>query len=189
MGVNFYIPLFIYLAIFLYLLVVPEQAILVIELIITPLSSWWTIWYFHDYLCRDGKKVLVTYPTSHLKYLFNHFYLYVLLYLLLILMLNVIFFEPVYFISSLIQFTSQASFFIGTSLFFMAVFRSVDITISIIVFNVISQIIDIGHILMLYNPFFFNQEILPIGEVIDKSLNNLLYGIVAYWIAKFLISE
>lgn len=189
MGINFYIPLLIYVGGLLYSITNSTKAISMIELVIVPLSCWWTIWLFYDYLCLGGRKLLTTYPAFHWKYMLRKLRFFLIVYVVMIISLIVSIVEPQHYINLLLQFIPQVFFFSAISLFCMAIFRNVELVVSAIVFFIISQVMGIGEILMVYNPFFFNDDILPIVQVISKSIKNLFYGFLLYWISIFILEK
>lgn len=185
MGINFLIPIVIYILTFMYLLYISSPAIElklalpIIEFIITPFSFWWTIYLFYDYFERNGAEILLHYPISIMQHGFYRiltldlFYIFIICSLALYISLQTGMQSSLYLL--LLQYIPQTLFFSGLGFFLMTLFKNIGISITVVAFYISTEFLTQGQLIPWYHAFFFNDSYLTLNELLSKSILNIIF--------------
>ncbi|QSX24150.1 hypothetical protein [Priestia megaterium] len=168
-----YFPIFVYLIAFISLIFVKN--LLIVEVLIVPLISWWTVWAVNEYIQDYNFDLLSTYPNLHLKY--NYWRIFTLsIFHFLVLTLVLLIFYSNNFISLWIQYTCQILVFSGFSLLLLILIKNVEATLCIIIIYIVGEWFGLSKIIIWYHAFYFYSDPAPISLIIDKAILNALVG-------------
>lgn len=168
-----YFPLIIYLTAFVSLIFI--RNLLIIEILIVPLISWWIVWAIYEYIQDYNFNLLSTYPNLHLKHNYYRILTLVTFHFLVLTFFLLIYYSGDFF-PLLIQYTCQIFIFSGISLLIFSIIKNVEATLCIIIIYIVGEWFGLSKILIWYHAFYFYSDPAPIRLIIDKAFLNTLIG-------------
>lgn len=198
MGINAYVPIIGFIAVFIYSVYNLRYSngwmniIQSLEMVLPFLAGWYSVFLFQDVLEEMGSETIFTYPVKRyelglLRVLI--FYAFYLIILAIILFAMQVIGNKNIFLSLFIQLFVQGLFFSAFG-FFSAVITSSSIwALTILIIYAVSQILTRGSLFKFINIYIFNGDILPLNKLILPFGKALAFSIVFFAVANFLFKR
>lgn len=157
------------------------QIIKISEMLIPMTAGWVSIFLFYDLLQEQGYEIFFTYPIKKsklgVKKVLGFYIIYAVSLVAYVLIVQLMTKENI-FLSLYMQLFIEGIFFLALG--FIAITFTMNAAFSIVIlvcYNIIN-ILTVGKHLKVLNIFYFNAEVLPLGQVFIMGIKPIVYAII-----------
>ncbi|TYR78880.1 hypothetical protein FZC66_17815 [Priestia megaterium] len=164
MGVHFCLPIIAFLIVLTFLLLLPPetyilQQFLLIQVLVIPLSAWCTVFLVYELYHNHAEEILIPFYRNKL---FINYAKIIVIFIFMLTSLSMVLgmkAEGLDFVELCLLFTSQTLVISSFSLLAAVFFKSVEISLMIVIMYVATEVITMGDVMPWPHLFYFNLDL------------------------------
>ncbi|WP_382359336.1 hypothetical protein [Lentibacillus kimchii] len=162
-----------------------------LEFIVTPLSSWWTVFLFYEYYEEEAAELLFSYPISAFKHGLGRILVFLSGYIVLFISLLAVasLADKGAFLVLIVQYIPETLLFSGFAFLAAVIVRNIFVPLIIIIFYITTEFFTKGSLIPWYHAMFFNTSPVQFQDIWSRSLTNLVISVVLMLLGHLYLSK
>lgn len=187
MGLNFYIPIIIFLVVFCSLFFLPAeqyelQLLIFLQTVFVPFSAWWSIYLVYELYQNQSEEILLLCYPRNLILNFIKFESIFIIMLALIVATFYVILPDVSIFKLLILLISQALLISSLGLLLAIFFKNIETPFMIIVLYIATELLTLGDVFLWPHMFFFDFNF-TFREIVFYAISSMLLVTVSLYLS------